>query len=543
MNTIRVGVLAGLLVLQGCSSMSGPKFVPSDPEALTEWSVEGAVTIKGNDEKQETFFEYKNINGEYEIAVRPDSPVGETGAVVKGIEGEPESITIEAKNPKAEKLAKALKDTLPVDNMSYWLRALPASDSAELEQDEDTLVTLKEDGWKVEYDSYMQIARYNLPERMEITKPDTKVEIDLVRAETGYLSSPCANADMPSDVDAPSPKTETNVTGDVISTLVPPSGEAPLPRWIDRNDFCKQLVKLHGGVPDPRIGLFGPGSMYWKLTGRATPAGMGAGRALLLQTAHPWITAGIDDHSIVRYDPVERARRTFIGINAIIYGSMPQVMGATHTIRKSHEEINGKITYHAGAFKENSEYRANEVAAMIWVHATLWETIVTMWDKFNDPLTQEEKDRFYEETKLFAMVFGIPEKALPATWEEFMDYNHSMWYSPQLTVTANARTLKEDLFDARSLWLVFPLWIQETVTSVTLPAPVAEGYGMTPGFMDKFNYQWMMASAGVFDWMMPDAIGGNPIKAEAEARLRGERVSAWYRQGIKTGLGFERLVN
>lgn len=539
MNTIRVGLLAALLALQGCSTLKTPEIVPADPESLTEWSVEGSVLIKNGKGKQETFFEYKNINGEYEIAVRPDSPVGKTGAVVKGREGEPESITVEAQNPKAEKIATAIKETLPVDNMSYWLRALPATDGAELKQKNDIVTNMKDDGWKIEYDDYMQVSRYRLPERLEMQKSDTQVKINLVRAETGFLSSPCPANYVPKGESA----IENYGTGDAVRDLVPPTGEAPLPRWIDSQDFCRQLIKLHGKVPDPRVGLFGPGSMFWKLTEPATPAGMGAGRALLLQTAHPWVTAGIDDHSIVRYDPVERARRTFVGINTIVYGSMPQVMLAANTIHKSHIEIKGKIGYHSGAFKEGSEYRANEVAAMIWVHATLWETIVTMYEKFNDPLTQAEKDRFYEETKLFAMVFGIPESALPRNWNEFMDYNQSMWYSPQLTVTANARGLKEDLFDARSIWLVFPLWIQEVVTSVTLPPPVAEGYGMTPGKMDQFNYAWMMASAGLFDWIMPDSIRSNPIKFEAEARLRGERAGYMTRRVLKTGLGNDRLVN
>lgn len=540
MNRIRVGLLAALVMLQGCSTLKAPAFIPADPETLTEWSVEGSMQIKNGKGKQETFFEYKNIHGEYEIAVRPDSPIGKTGAVVKGREGEPESIRVEANNPKAEKIAVALKETLPVDNMSYWLRALPATDGARLKQKEDVVTTLKDDGWRIEYDDYMQISHYRLPESLELKKADTRVEINLVRAETGYLTSPCPASYMPQDGRS---AIEPYGTGNVVTDLVPPSGEAPLPRWIDHQDFCRQLIKLHGKVPDPRVGLFGPGSMFWKLTEPATPAGMGAGRALLLQTAHPWVTAGIDDHSIVRYDPVERARRTFVGINTIVYGSMPQVMAAANTIHKSHTEIKGKMAYDSGAFKEGSEYRANEVAAMIWVHATLWETLVTMYEKFNDPLTQAEKDRFYEETKLFAMVFGIPESALPRNWNEFMDYNQSMWYSPQLTVTANARGLKQDLFTPRSIWLSFPLWIQEVVTSVTLPPPVAEGYGMKPGTLDKLNYTWMMASAGLFDLIMPDAIRANPIKFEAEARLRGERAGLFTRRVLKTGLGNDRLVN
>lgn len=540
MNTVRVAGLAAMLVLQGCSSLKASDFVSADPETLNEWSVEGAMTINTGNGDQKTFFEYKNINGEYEITLKPSSPTAPVGASLKGVEGEPDSVQVEASEPEAEKLADTLKAALPLDDVGYWLRALPATDEANLKEDEDVMASLQESGWTVDYGRYMQVNRYLLPEKMSLKNGNTKVKINLVRAETGYLGSPCPASYLP---DSEASAIENKPGDNIVQTLVPPSGEAPLPRWINDQDFCRQLIKLHGKVPDPRIGLYGPDSMFWKIATPITPAAWGAGRALLLQTAHPWITAGIDDHSIVRYDPVERARRTFVGVNSIVYGSMPQVMAIANTIHKSHNEINGNIAYPAGAFKEGSEYRANEVAAMIWVHATLWETLVTLYEEFNEPLTAEEKARFYEETKLFAMVFGIPASTLPRTWEEFVDYNHSMWFSPQLTVTDHTRELKKDLFTPRSVWMVLPLWVQEVVTSVTLPTPIAEGYDMAPGTLDKFNYTWLLASAHVFDWVMPRAITDNPIRAEADARLRGERVGGFTRWMVKTGLGSERLVN
>src|SRR5690606_14445433 len=270
MKTIKTSALAAILVLQGCSSLPSKDFVPVNPETLSEWSVEGAVAIKDKQGKQETFFEYKNINGEYEIAIKPESPVAPVQAVVKGREGEPESIQVEAKTSEGKALADTLQKTLPLDNMTYWLRALPATDDAKLEQDDNLLEALQEDGWNIEYDDYMQVSRYYLPEKIDMKKADTKVEIELVRAETGYLSSPCATGYMP---DAEKLNAPDVADADVVRTLVPPSGEAPLPRWIDDQDFCKQLIKLHGKMPDPRIGLYGPGSMMWKLSAPVTPAG------------------------------------------------------------------------------------------------------------------------------------------------------------------------------------------------------------------------------------------------------------------------------
>lgn len=220
---------------------------------------------------------------------------------------------------------------------------------------------------------------------------------------------------------------------------------------------------------------------------------------------------------------------------------MPQVMGAANTVHQIHNEIEGELPYEAGVFKEHSEYRANEVAAMIWVHATLWDTIVRMYEKLEGPLTPDEKEKFYEETKLFAMLFGIPESALPRDWDEFIDYNESMWLSPQLTVTENAKVLKEDLFNA-SFWLAFPLWVQEVITAANLPPTIREGYDMDYGLWEQFNYSWILFSAKMYNWVLPDSMGKNPVYHEANARLRGERVGG-YQQSLIKAAGVERLVN
>lgn len=543
MKLFKIGALGAMMALQGCSTMMGaPDFVPADPEGMSEWQVEGSVKVDGKNGKQKAFIAYRQINGEYELQVRQDKPVGEPQAVVKGKEGEGAAAeVVTAKNPEAERLAKSLQATLPLNNMAYWLRGLPATENAQVEKekDEQAASAIQDDGWKISYDDFMQVNRYLLPEEIEMKKGDTEVEIELVRAETGFLSSPCPAGYTP----APDSADDNATAANAVDLLVPRDGSAPLPRWINDQDFCKQLYKLHGRIPDPRVGLFGPDSMFWKLSAPLAPGGMGAGRALLLQTAHPWVTAGIDEHSIVRYDPMERFRRTFSNIFTMIYGSMPQVLTSASLVHKSHNEIKGKIPYPAGAFHQDSEYRANEINAMIWVHATLWETLVTMYEELEEPLTQAEKDRFYEETKLFAMLFGIPESALPRNWNEFMAYNQSMWYSPQLTVTDNARKLKDDLFTARSVWLIFPLWIQEVVTAANLPAPIREGYGMEYGLWERMNNAWLMGSAEFTGWILPDYLGVNPIQHEAEARLEGRRNDWFHRSQIKTVMGTDRMVN
>lgn len=530
-------------LLPACSMMPEKKFTPVDPEMLVEWSVEGKVEIETESEENEAHFLFENIDGDLRITVHPNSPVDSERAELKLAKFSTlDQAEVSGNDANAQRFLKQLTNTVPLEQLNYWLRALPVTAEATIELSKGSQVeSIKEQGWEVSYDGYMQVEEYSLPDEIVVEGNNSEIRLDIVRAETGRLSSPCLkNAES---YNQPEHSVIENDPTSALERLVPNGYTAPLPRWIDSESFCRQLIKVHGKVPDPRVGLYGPGSMMWKLSGPLAPGGMGAGRALLLQTAHPWITAGIDEHSIVRYDPVERARRTAVNVSTMVFGSMPQVMRSAHKVHKTHEEIKGKLRHHAGAFALGSEYRANEVNAMIWVHATLWDTLVMMYEELEEPLTHSEKERFYQETKLFAMLFGIPESALPKDWNEFMAYNKAMWESAQLTVTDNARVLKEDLFTPRSIFLIFPLWIQEMVTSAHLPERIREGYGMDYGTWEKFNNAWLMASAKFANWILPDFLGTNSIKHEAEARLKGERVSGYHQKLIESFLGTERLVN
>ena len=66
-------------------------------------------------------------------------------------------------------------------------------------------------------------------------------------------------------------------------------------------------------LPRPRragdAGLFGPGSMAWRIDGEALILAGGTA-ALLMQLAHPAVAAGVAQHSDFRADPFARLRRT-----------------------------------------------------------------------------------------------------------------------------------------------------------------------------------------------------------------------------------------
>ena len=77
----------------------------------------------------------------------------------------------------------------------------------------------------------------------------------------------------------------------------------------------------------PVAGPFGPGSMMWQIN-RESILFAAAGRALLLQLAHPWVAAAIADHSQAVQQLLRRFHRTFAVVFAQVFGTLDQALAA-----------------------------------------------------------------------------------------------------------------------------------------------------------------------------------------------------------------------
>ena len=290
---------------------------------------------------------------------------------------------------------------------------------------------------------------------------------------------------------------------------------------ISRDQFEAQLARAAAQVKDPEVGLFGPDSMMWRLSRHALFGAHGAGRALLLQIAHPWVTRGVDEHSNTRTDPLGRAKRTFTSVLSIVYGNLEQATKYARAVHNIHSRIQGRMDYDAGAFGRDTPYQANEAQAMLWVHATLWDTTVMMYELFRRPLSQQEKDQFYEETRLFAYMFGIPDEILPPDWNAFMEYNQTMWNSDQLAVTPATRELTAFLFQPLHFTLAPAMAWLKIATAATLPPRLREDFGLRYGNKERLLFASGRTVLSLAEPAAPAIIRNGPAYVEATRRIRG----------------------
>ncbi len=237
------------------------------------------------------------------------------------------------------------------------------------------------------------------------------------------------------------------------------------------------------GVSRPNDGIFGPASISWKIN-RESALFLGAGRASLLQLAHPWVAAALDQHSNLRSDPLARFHNTFKVVFTAIFGTLQQALAASRSLYQLHTRIQGQMPASAGAIRAGSHYQANEVDALPWVFATLIESAMIAYESVLPPLSSAEKETYYAESKTLAMLFGIPPTALPPDWSAFESYNRGMWASDTLAVNPLSQEMAHRILHGRGSWVPVPHWYR-ALTAAWMPDPLREAFALQYGVREQ----------------------------------------------------------
>ena len=193
-----------------------------------------------------------------------------------------------------------------------------------------------------------------------------------------------------------------------------------------------------GTTGDP--GLFGPESSIWRI-GRERVLLLGGPAALLLQIAHPLIAAGVADHSDFQRRPYQRLTATLDATLTISFGDRRQAEAAAARVAATHAKVRGRLRTTVGPFGKGELYDAGNPELALWVHATLIETGLDTYHRFVRPLSLEQRERYFEEARPFAALFGVGDDVMPPSYRAFSRYVESMKRDPALTVGSEAKEL------------------------------------------------------------------------------------------------------
>jgi uncharacterized protein (DUF2236 family) len=283
----------------------------------------------------------------------------------------------------------------------------------------------------------------------------------------------------------------------------------------------RQLAAVRAGAAGETEGVFGPHSQFWRVN-REAIVFLGAGRALLLQLAHPWVAAAIVDHSHAAADPIGRFHRTFGVVYPMVFGSLARALEAARQLHRRHESVTGTMAEDVGPFRRGSPYRANDVTALRWVYATLIDTALLAHDMVLPALTASERERYLAESRLFAALFGLAGADLPADWAAFSAYNESMARSEVLTVSAAARAIARQLLFGKVGMVPVPRWYR-AVTAAMLPQRLRDGFALSSDEAERACAERALARLRRLYPLLPPRLHCVAPYHEAMARLAGQQ--------------------
>lgn len=222
---------------------------------------------------------------------------------------------------------------------------------------------------------------------------------------------------------------------------------------------------------DEAVGLFGPGSVSWRID-RELVVLAGGSCALLMQAAHPVVAAGVAEHSTYATDPFRRLLRTLTSSFDVVFGSRPTAEAAIRRVNAIHAGVHGEL---AG---DGARYDAMDPEALLWVHATLVDTALRMYGRFVAPLSPAEEQAYHRECLGVAGMLGVPPDAMPPTIAELRTWMDGMVASGAVRVTPTAREIASTVLYPHRL-VPRIAWDAAHLLSLSmLPEPLRRGYGI-----------------------------------------------------------------
>lgn len=188
-NAVRITLLTLLaLMTSACSQWqkAPAPITPADEnwqayqqrmQASTHWELTGKVGIRTPDDNNSAGFSWQQFDGDFDISLS-----GPFNAGAARIYGTAENTTLEtdgkrfyAASPE-QLLQQQLGWQLPVRELAWWIRGLPAPDSDYIDtMKNERLSRLQQRGWTISYSRYSEGNRY--PEKLKLQYDQLRITL------------------------------------------------------------------------------------------------------------------------------------------------------------------------------------------------------------------------------------------------------------------------------------------------------------------------------------------------------------------------------
>lgn len=185
----RLGIVCLCALITSCSTVAPPSKPAPQPvqtrklalNQIHSWSIQGKIAARTSHDAGSATVNWLQQNKRFDITLS-----GPLGSNTIKLNGKPGHVTltdsagkkISATSPE-DLLAQIWGFRVPVSNLNYWVRGLPAPGlSAQKQYDSyGRLSYLTQQSWRVQYLGYTDVNQTELPSRITITSPELTVKL------------------------------------------------------------------------------------------------------------------------------------------------------------------------------------------------------------------------------------------------------------------------------------------------------------------------------------------------------------------------------
>lgn len=195
MSRIAWAALVGL-ALAGCAAPPrAPEGARSpDPAVLSRWTASGRMAIAAGNDGGSASFDWAQDGTTSRLDLR--GPLG-SGAMRLVVTAEALSLFDGSGRVLDTDLASAdlrvrLGAELPWEQLRYWLLGLPAPGVEATVRDQNQVPwrTIEQAGWRLAYDSFLEVAGLNLPRRLSAEQGEVRVRVVIDEWRPGHATGP-----------------------------------------------------------------------------------------------------------------------------------------------------------------------------------------------------------------------------------------------------------------------------------------------------------------------------------------------------------------
>jgi uncharacterized protein (DUF2236 family) len=280
-----------------------------------------------------------------------------------------------------------------------------------------------------------------------------------------------------------------------------------------------------GTQPAKTVDPLGPDSLTWKYFGDLRTGMMGVWIGAL-QNMYPELRAGVEEHSILLREPLQRVTRSVYPIMGVVYDG--------ERASRTGEQIRGYHTTIKGVDSGGRRYHALNPDTFYWAHATFLMLVLKTAEYFCGGLTDAEKRQLFEEHVQWYRMYGMSMRPVPHTWEEFLEYWDRVCREELEINRATQDIFSMRIPKPRFVLMPTPIWDQlfkplvagqRWIAAGLFDPVVREKAGMrwTPG--DEVLLRLFGRAIEVAFLMVPDEIRLHPRALAAYRRAEGREAA------------------